>query len=496
MTQVRVRFAPSPTGHLHVGGARTALFNWLFARHHGGVFILRIEDTDLERNRPEAIEGILDSLRWLGLDWDEGPEKGGPYGPYFQSQRLAIYREYAQKLVDAGRAYPCFCTPEEVEQRREAMRAAGLPPRYDRRCAAIPKEEAQARIAAGAPHVIRFLAHQEGELVVDDMIRGLVRFERQVVDDFVLIKSDGYPTYNFAAVVDDSLMKISHVIRGEEHLSNTPRQIQVYEALGLPLPRFAHLPIILGTDRSKLSKRHGATWVGEFREQGYLPEAMVNYLALLGWAYDDRHELFTREELIEKFDVAKISRSPAIFDRQKLDWMNGVYIRKCDIGRLTDLAVERLQAAGVLPAGDPGVPRDKLEAVVALLQTRVQSLADFPGMAAYFFPGEIPYGEKAVAEYLHRDYAAHLLEQAIAALEALPEEQWTEEGLEPVLQGLRERFDLKLKDVIQPIRVALTGATFSPGIYDVLVLMGKDLTLKRLRDGLRLSQGAPAPPAG
>jgi len=227
-----------------------------------------------------------------------------------------------------------------------------------------------------------------------------------------------------------------------------------------------------------------------------LAEAMVNYLALLGWAYDDRHELFTREELIEKFDVAKISRSPAIFDRQKLDWMNGVYIRKCDIGRLTDLAVERLQAAGVLPAGDPGVPRDKLEAVVALLQTRVQSLADFPGMAAYFFPGEIPYGEKAVAEYLHRDYAAHLLEQAIAALEALPEEQWTEEGLEPVLQGLRERFDLKLKDVIQPIRVALTGATFSPGIYDVLVLMGKDLTLKRLRDGLRLSQGAPAPPAG
>lgn len=485
MDTVRVRFAPSPTGHLHVGGARTALFNWLFARHHGGRFILRIEDTDLERSREEATRGILDSLRWLGLDWDEGPDVGGDVGPYFQSQRLDLYRRYAQRLLELGRAYPCFCTPEEVEARREALRAAGEAPRYDRRCFHLSPEERQRRIAAGEPHVIRFLADQEGDLVVDDLIRGPVHFERRVVDDFVVIKSDGYPTYNFAVVVDDYSMGITHVIRGEEHLSNTPRQIQVYEAMGWPLPRFAHLPIILGPDRSKLSKRHGATWVGQFREEGYLPEALVNYLALLGWAYDDRHEIFSVEELIEKFTLDKVSKNPAIFDRQKLDWMNGVYIRQLSLDRLTQLAHERLAGAGILPAQLDDAERMRLQAVVALLQVRVQSLADFVPMAGYFFQDEIVYDEKAARKFLLPDYVPSLFARLKKILQGRSDEQLREEHLAEEIHRLQEAFGLKPKDVMQPIRVAVTGNSFSPGLYDVLSLVGVRRVLARLERALK-----------
>lgn len=493
MANVRVRFAPSPTGHLHVGGARTALFNWLFARHYGGAFILRIEDTDLERSTPEATEGILDSLRWLGLHWDEGPDVGGPYGPYFQGQRLHLYREFADRLVKAGRAYPCFCTPEELQAKREARLKEGLAPRYDRTCLSLPKEEVQARIDAGEPYVLRFLADQEGEMVVDDLIRGQVRFERQVVDDYVIMKSDGYPTYNFACVVDDHLMAITHVIRGEEHLPNTPRQIQVYEALGVTPPRFAHLPIILGTDRSKLSKRHGATWVGEFRAEGYLPEALVNYMALLGWAYDDRQELFTIDELIEKFTVEKISKSPAIFDRQKLDWMNGVYIRRCDLDRLTDEAAARLVEADILPEPPQGEQREKLKQIVALLQTRIHTLADFVPMAGYFFTDEVAYDEKAARKFLTRDYVPELFQELLERLGAVPADAFDEPHLEPIFKDIQERTGMKLGDIIQPVRVALTGNSFSPGIYDVLSLLGKEKVLHRLETALAARSGEEAP---
>ncbi|HHY09450.1 MAG TPA: glutamate--tRNA ligase, partial [Firmicutes bacterium] len=346
MNTVRVRFAPSPTGYLHVGGARTALFNWLFARHHSGVFVLRIEDTDLARSSEEATQVILDALEYLGLDWDEGPKVGGDYGPYHQSERLDIYRKYAQKLLAAGRAYECFCTPEELEAKRKELIAKNKASHYDRRCLHLSAEEKEALRSKGIKPAIRFRAVSEGETEVADLIRGKVVFENTQIDDFVIYKSDGTPTYNFAVVVDDALMKISHVIRGEDHLSNTPKQIQIYDALGLPLPKFAHIPMILGPDKALLSKRHGATSVMEFSKEGYLPQAMVNYLSLLGWGYDDSQTMFSVPDLIEKFSLERVSKNPAVFDLQKLEWMNGVYIRELSLEELYKKALPFWQKAG------------------------------------------------------------------------------------------------------------------------------------------------------
>ena len=319
MNTVRVRFAPSPTGYLHVGGARTALFNWLFARQHGGVFVLRIEDTDLARSTEESTQAILDSLQYLGLDWDEGPKKGGSFGPYFQSERLELYKKYANQLMEMGRAYKCYCTPEELDKKREEQIKRGEGTHYDRHCLHLSEEEKARLEEEGRIPVIRFKSLDEGVTEVDDLIRGLVRFDNVAqVDDFVIMKSDGMPTYNFAVVIDDALMQISHVIRGEDHLSNTPKQIQIYQALGFPVPKFAHIPMILGPDRALLSKRHGATSVMQFKENGYLSPAMVNYLALLGWSYDDSQTIFPIPELVEKFSLDKVSKNPAVFDIQKL----------------------------------------------------------------------------------------------------------------------------------------------------------------------------------
>ncbi|MFY9204018.1 MAG: glutamate--tRNA ligase, partial [Limnochordia bacterium] len=334
MNQVRVRFAPSPTGYLHVGGARTALFNYLYAKHHHGVFVLRIEDTDLARSTEASTRAILDSMAYLGLDWDEGPEKGGDYGPYFQSQRLELYKEYAEKLLSMGRAYECYCTPEELDQIRQEAAAQGRDPKYDGRCRNLTDTQRREFVRQGRKPVIRFKADFEGTTLVDDLIRGQVIFDNNQLDDFVIIKSDGMPTYNFAVVIDDALMRITHVIRGEDHLSNTPKQIQIYQALGFAVPQFAHIPMILGPDRTRLSKRHGATSVGQFQEEGYLAEAMVNYLALLGWAYDDSQTIFSKTELIEKFSLSKVSKNPAVFDLAKLQWMNGVYIRELSLDEL------------------------------------------------------------------------------------------------------------------------------------------------------------------
>ena len=350
--EIRVRMAPAPTGRFHIGSARMTLHNWLFARHHGGKFILRIEDTDQTRSSRENVEDILDAIRWLGLDWDEGPEVAGDYGPYLQSQRLDRYREAAQRLVEEGKAYPCFCTPEELEARRKEMQRQGQPPRYDRRCRSLSPEERAKLEAAGRPKAIRFALPDEGVVAWDDLVRGHIAFENAALDDFVLVKSDGYPSYLLACAVDDAAMQISHVLRGEDLISGTPRQIHVYQALGLPLPKFAHLPLLLGPDRAKLSKRHGATALADYREQGYLPEAVVNFIALLGWSPGDDREVLSREELIAAFSIDGIGKSGAVFDVEKLEWMNGVYLREMPPEKYVAAARPFLERAGLLTGAD------------------------------------------------------------------------------------------------------------------------------------------------
>ncbi|MBO2521057.1 MAG: glutamate--tRNA ligase [Clostridia bacterium] len=487
--RVRVRFAPSPTGALHVGSARTALFNWLFARHTGGVFVLRIEDTDALRSTESSAEGILQGLRWLGLDWDEGPGAGGDYGPYYQRQRLELYREFARRLEERGRAYRCYCTPEELDARRQQMMAEGKGSKYDRRCLHLTGAERRRFEDEGRPYVLRFLCQDEGETVVHDLIRGDVRFPNQVLDDFVIVRSDGMPTYNFAAVVDDHLMAITHVIRGEDHLSNTPKQIQVYQALDLPVPQFAHIPMILGPDRSKLSKRHGAKFIMEFAEEGYLPEAMVNYLALLGWAYDDSQEIFEIPgELIEKFSLEGISKNPAIFDVQKLEWMNGVYIRKLDPAELARRALPTMQKAGLLPQEVSDALMERYRAVVKAVQERVKTLGEIVDRTRYFFAEEITWDPKAVKKFLHREYVPALFERLI--MELSPLEPFTAAAIEPVFDRIVEESGLSRGDVMQPVRVAVTGGTVSPGMYETLELLGRARTCQRLRTVLeRLRRG-------
>lgn len=478
--KVRVRFAPSPTGALHVGSARTALFNWLFARKLGGTMVLRIEDTDAARSTEASTEGILSGLRWLGIDWDEGPGAGGSYGPYFQRERLSLYHEFAKRLEERGFAYRCFCTPDEVNERRQAMLEAGEFAKYDRKCYHLSEAEREA-LAKERPSVLRFYSIDEGETVVHDLIRGEVRFSNQVLDDFVLLRSDGLPTYNFAVVVDDHLMEITHVIRGEDHISNTPRQIQVYEALGLLPPKYAHLPIILGPDRSKLSKRHGARSVMEFAADGYLPEAVMNYLALLGWAYDDSQEIFEiPDELIEKFSLEKVSKNPAIFDTQKFEWMNGVVIRQLSPEEVAKRALPFMQEAGLLPNEVPEPVMERYVACVKAVQPRAKTLREIAEQLECFFAEEIEYDEKAVRKFLHREYVPELLSMLIDRLMQL--QPFDEAQIERVLDEVGADLNLKKGDLMQPIRVAVTGKAVSPGMYETLALMGRAKSCSRLKE--------------
>lgn len=479
---VRVRFAPSPTGYLHVGGARTALFNWLFARHFGGTFVLRIEDTDRERSTEESVQAILEGLTWLGLDWDEGPGVGGPHGPYFQTQRLESYHAYAEKLVKLGRAYKCYCTPEELEERRKEALAHGQAPKYDRACCRLTEEERRQREAQGRRPVIRFRALDEGETVLDDLIRGRIVFDNSTLDDFVIIKSDGMPTYNFAAVIDDAAMEMTHIIRGDDHISNTPRQIQVYEALGLPLPKFAHVPMILGADKTRLSKRHGATAVGQYREAGYLPETMVNYLALLGWSLNATETVFSREELIKHFTLERCSKNPAVFDPKKLEWLNGVYIRQATPERLEGLLMPALVAEGLLSEAEAADParREYVRKVIVLQQTRLRLLTEFVSTSAYFFRDPEDY-EEAALEHLRRPYVPGVLRELAARLERLA--VFAQPLLEEVFKGLMAELNLSPGELIHPARTALTGRKVSPGIYDVVELLGRETVVRRLRAG-------------
>jgi glutamyl-tRNA synthetase len=466
---VRVRFAPSPTGHLHVGGARTALFNWLFARHAGGAFLLRIEDTDRDRSTGDSIRQILEAMTWLGLAWDaEGPEDDGTWRGYFrQTSRLEVYRAHAERLLAEGRAYRCYCPPEELEARREAARARGDTFRYDGRCRTAPGRP-------GVPAALRLRIPDEGVTVVSDLIHGEVRFDRATLDDWVLVRSDGTPTYNFCVVVDDVTMKITHVIRGNDHLSNTPKQILCYEALGYPRPAFAHIPMILGPDRKRLSKRHGATSVLAFREEGFLPDAMVNYLARLGWAHGDQ-EIFTREELIRLFDIRDVGSAAAIFDRTKLEWVNQQWELKKGTALAQDLRpfVERLGVA------DPSI--SLLVAMATNLSTRATTLVQMAAQGEFYVKAPATYDREAAGK-LFTSATRPLLERLIRRLEAAT--PWDETTLEGAVRQLAGELGVKLVDLAQPVRLALTGRTASPPIFGVMADLGREETLRRLHAAL------------
>lgn len=456
---VKVRFAPSPTGYLHVGGARTALYNWLFARHHNGAFVLRIEDTDPERSTEESAGAILEGLRWLGLDWDE---------LYRQAERLKLYQEHAEWLIEEGKAYYCICRPEELEERRKGALAAGLPPRYNGRC--------RGRTVKDQPAAIRFLMSEEGQTVVEDLIHGEVAFDDRELDDFILLRSDGTPTYNFAVVVDDHLMAITHVIRGDDHLSNTPKQLKLYQAFGFPIPRFAHLPMILGPDRTRLSKRHGATSIQAYRDMGYLPEALVNYLARLGWSHGDQ-EIFTREELIQHFSLERVGKTPAVFDPSKLLWLNGYYLRKAEPKRLVQLLQPFWEEAGV--GLEELKQKDELwlERVVMLFQERAKTLEELAISSRICFAVEVDVDPEAKAQHLGPK-KLELLRELRPKLSALPDLQAS--SIEAFLRAFVAGKGLKLVEVAQPMRVALTGRTVSPPLFEVMALLGKPLCLKRL----------------
>lgn len=476
----RVRFAPSPTGYLHVGGARTALFNWLHARQTGGTFILRIEDTDADRSSWEMVQGILDGLRWLGLDWDEGPEVGGPHEPYFQSQRLERYRELARELLSSGRAYRCFCTPDEIKARREQAEAAGGGWKYDRLCASLPPAEARARVDAGAPHAVRFMV-PEGTTGFDDTVHGRIEFANTDIEDFVVLRSDGYPTYHLSVVADDVDMQVSHVVRGDDHISNTPKHVLIFEALGRPVPAFAHVPLILGTDKKRLSKRHGATSVMEYARQGILPEALFNFLALLGWSPGNDREIFDKGDLIEAFSLGGISGGNAVFNPEKLEWFNQQHMQRLPDEEIARRIEPLLRERGLWRDAFDGAERAWLLSLIELLKPRVKRLHDFADETPYLFGDDVVFDEAAVAKHLAADGAREMLAALADRLAAVA--LFDHASLDAFVRGYAVERGVKLGALVHPARVALTGRSVSPGLFEIMELLGRDRTLKRLRSG-------------
>ncbi len=453
--KIRTRFAPSPTGFLHIGGARTALFNWLFSRHNGGEFVLRVEDTDQVRSTDESTKAILDAMTWLGLNWDEGP--------YFQAQRVDLHREMVQKLIAEGKAYYCTCTAEELEANRKQALATGKKPKYNGTC-----RDKNLKKSPGS--VVRFRGAQAGVTIVEDLIKGNITFNNDELDDLIIERGDGYPTYNFAVVIDDALMNITHVIRGDDHVNNTPRQILMYEALGFAVPKFAHVPMILGSDKARLSKRHGATSVMAYKEMGFLPEALVNYLVRLSWSHGDQ-EIFSPQELIDLFTLDAVGKSPAVFNPEKLLWLNSHYIKEANPVRLME-EMKPLWPANI-QTGDAGFTQK----VIADLQPRVKTLVEMATMANFYFADQVQYEEQAAQKFLVTDITAHM--QAMVA--AIPTVQnFSKEGIEEFLKAFTQEHDIKFKVIAQPLRVALTGKTVSPGIDEVMVTLGKERVLKRI----------------
>jgi len=468
LSQVRTRFPPSPTGFLHIGGARTALFNWLFTRHHKGKFVLRIEDTDVARSTEEAVKAILDSMQWLGMDWDEGP--------FFQSQRLAIYQKQAEKLLSEGKAYRCYCTPEELEEKRKRALKERRKPKYDGKCRTLSAPYPD------RPYAVRFKCPQEGETVVEDLVKGRVVFENAELDDLIIQRSDGMPTYNFAVVVDDGTMGITHVIRGDDHVNNTPRQILLFQALGYPLPYFAHVPMILGPDRTRLSKRHGAESVMAYREMGYLPEGLLNYLVRLGWSYGDQ-EIFSVEELIEKFSLENVGKSAGIFNPEKLRSINGDHIKMREPRELAPLLIQFIQAKGY-EIGEG----EKLNKIISSLKERSKSLVEMADKAEFFFKQGIEYEEEAAEKFL-RPEVIDIFEELIGGFKRM--EVMSEAEVESLFRGIAQSREVKLVKVAQPVRVALTGLTVSPGLFEVIDILGKDQTIERLERAIAFMRVRP-----
>jgi glutamyl-tRNA synthetase len=472
----RVRFAPSPTGYLHVGGARTALFNWLYARGTGGTFVLRIEDTDVERSSTDMVTGILDGLRWLGLDWDEGPDIGGPHAPYFQSQRLERYRDAADRLLASGRAYRCYCTPERLREERERAEARGEAWQYDRTCLNLSAEERRMRETANTPFVVRFLV-RGGSTAFDDAVHGRIQFDTANIEDFVILRSDRFPTYHLSVVVDDVDMQITDVIRGDDHISNTPKHALLFEALDAPVPRFAHVPLILGADKKRLSKRHGATSVMEYARQGYLPDAMVNFLALLGWSPGDDRELMTREELTASFSLDGISGGNAVFNSDKLDWMNAQYLARLPMEQLAVHARAVLDEAGL--AGGP-IVRDpvRFHRLLELLRPRAKRLVDLRELGRPLLVSAVEYEPEAIEKTISSgDTAGHVAALAHALDAVSP---FDEQHVEAAVRGTAADRGIKAGALIQAARVALTGRSASPGLFEMMALLGRDETIARL----------------
>jgi glutamyl-tRNA synthetase len=469
MTDVRVRFAPSPTGFLHIGGVRTALFNWLFARQQKGIFILRIEDTDQSRSTDESIEAIVEGMKWVGLDWDEGP--------YRQTERMDLYRSRAMKLFEQGQAYWCICKAEELEARRKEAEAKGLSPRYDGRCRDLgimnPSGEA----------ALRFKAPQEGQTVVDDLIKGKIVFENNVLDDLIILRSNGYPTYNFSVVVDDALMHITHVVRGDDHLTNTSRQVPIFQALGFPVPRFGHLPMILGSDKARLSKRHGATSIMAYKDMGYLAEAMVNYLVRLGWSYGDQ-EIFTRQELIEKFSWKNVQTSAAMFNPEKLLWMNAEYIKTSEPGRVARALLPLLQQTDLKHEAEK-VSEEWLARLVVLVKERAKTLVEMVEWVRPYFGEAVVFDEEAAKKFL-TPAIAPVLQKLVLRFENLS--SFSKQTWEQSFKQLVEEEAMKMGQLAQPVRVALTGRTASPGLFEVMEVLGRDRSLFRLRKGIEQAQ--------
>ncbi len=478
----RVRFAPSPTGYLHIGGARTALFNWLFARRHGGAFVLRIEDTDVERSSQEMVEGILDGMRWLGLDWDEGPKVDGPFAPYFQSQRLDTYRAMAEQLVTAGKAYYCYCTPDELQARRSEGEAAGGAWRYDRACCSLDAETRAAYERDGRPRAIRFLV-PPGSSRFDDLVHGPIAFDNAHIEDFVILRSDGHPTYHLSVVSDDVEMKMTHVVRGDDHISNTPKQILLYEAVGAPVPQFAHVPLILGPDKKRLSKRHGATSVMEYARRGYLPEAMVNFLSLLGWSpgAGDR-ELFTADDLKQVFDLRGISGGNAVFNPEKLDWFNQQHVLRLSPDDLARRVKPYLEEAGLWRDEYLGDRHAWFFAVLELLKVRARRLDEYPEAGRFFFTDDIEYDEAAVRKHLGAPGSADLLQAVQVAFDTLP--AFDPASIEEAVRSVGDARGVKAAMVIHALRVAMTGRTASPGLFEVASLLGRERVSARIRGAI------------
>lgn len=478
---VRVRYAPSPTGQPHIGNIRTALFNWLFARHHGGKFIVRIEDTDQARLVPGAVEAILDGLRWLDIDWDEGPEIGGPHASYFQSERLEIYHKLAKQLVDQGNAYHCYCSRERLDQVRQGQRERHTPPKFDCQCRNLSREEISAHQSSDESEVIRFAMPTTGVTRVHDLIRGDVEWRNELLDDFIILKSDGFPTYHLAVVADDHLMEISHVMRAEEWLPSTPRHLRIYEALGYEPPEFAHLPMIMGPDRAKLSKRHGATAISEYEEEGYLKEALLNFMVLLGWSLDDKTEVMPVQTIIDNFYLERVSKSAAIFDQEKLLWMNGMYIRELSADKLADRMMPFLERD--LPPELLPVDRDYLLKIAPLIQERIKRMDEAAGMTKYFFRANEEYDpDTLVQKGMERDGTTTALKAALADLEGADDFQ--HEGLEQLLGATGERLALSRRQFFGALRVAATGQAVSPPLFETMEVLGKDRVLQRLRSAV------------